>query len=117
MVTYSYIVLDQKGKEKKGSLEAKDRATAALMLKKQGYTLIQLQEPSAMDQEIHLSFLEKKPKPRELAIFCRQFLSIISAGVPMVKAMSMMTLQTENKLLRAALDDCRLEVEKGSSLA
>ena len=117
MATYTYVVTDQRGKEKKGSLDAKDRQTAAATLKQQGYMLIQLQEASVLNKDIELSFLDKKPKPRDLAIFCRQFLSIISAGVPMIKALSMMTLQTNNKVLRAAIDDCRSEIEKGSTLA
>ncbi len=117
MVTYSYIVTDQRGKEKKGTLEAKDRAAAAATLKQQGYILIQLQEASVLDKDIELSMFDKKPKPRELAIFCSQFLSIISAGVPMIKALGMMSLQTSNKRLRAAIDDCRMEIEKGATLA
>ena len=117
MVTYSYIVVDQKGKEKKGSLEAKDKATATAILKKQGVLIVQLQEASALEKDINLPFLAKKPKPRELAIFCRQFMSILNAGVPMIKALSMLTLQTGNKVLRAAIDDCCTEIEKGSTLA
>ncbi len=115
MVTFSYVVVDSKGKEKKGTLEAKDRAAAAAILRAQGYTLIDLREASMLEQDV--SIFEKKPKPRELAIFCRQFLSILSAGVTMVKALSMLTLQTNNKMLRAAIDDCRQEIEKGTSLA
>lgn len=117
MVTFSYIVVDSKGKEKRGSMETKDRATAAAILRAQGCTLVELREASVLDQDVHISFLEKKPKPRELAIFCRQFLSILNAGVPMVKALSMLTLQTNNKILREAIDDCRQEIEKGTSLA
>lgn len=117
MVTFSYVVVDSKGKEKKGTLEAKDRAAAAAILRAQGYTLVELREASVLDQDINVGLFEKKPKPRELAIFCRQFLSILSAGVPMVKALSMLTLQTNNKMLRAAIDDCRQEIEKGTSLA
>ena len=117
MVTYSYIVTDQRGKEKKGTLEAKDRAAAAATLRGQGYVLVELREASVLDQDIGGSTFQKKPKPRELAIFCRQFLSILSAGVPMIKALSMLTLQTNNKMLRAAIDDCRQEIEKGTSLA
>ena len=117
MSVFLYIVLDDKGKEKKGTLEAKDRATAAAILRSQGYTLVELREASVLEQDVKISFLEKKPKPRELAIFCRQFLSILNAGVPMVKALSMLTLQTNNKMLRAAIDDCRQEIEKGASLA
>ena len=117
MNTFSYVVVDSKGKEKKGTLEAKDRAAAAAILRAQGYTLVELREASVLDQDINIGLFEKKPKPRELAIFCRQFLSILSAGVPMVKALSMLTLQTNNKMLRAAIDDCRQEIEKGTSLA
>ena len=115
--TYSYIVLNQKGKEKKGSITAVDRETASAQLKQQGLLLISLRESTALDKEIGISFLEKKPKPRDLAVFCRSFVSIIGAGVTVTKALSLLTLQTENKILRAVIEECREQIEKGDTLA
>lgn len=117
MNNYSYVVLNRKGKEEKGSITAVDRDSAFNQLKQQGLFLISLREASALDKEINISFLEKKPKPRDLAVFCRSFVSIIGAGVPVTKALSLLSMQTENKILRAAIEDCREQIEKGSTLA
>lgn len=117
MNNYSYVVLNRKGKEEKGSITAVDRDAAFNQLKQQGLFLISLREASALDKEINISFLEKKPKPRDLAVFCRSFVSIIGAGVPVTKALSLLSMQTENKILRAAIEDCREQIEKGSTLA
>lgn len=117
MNSYSYVVLNRKGKEVKGSITANDRDSAFNQLKQQGLFLISLREATTLDKEINISFLEKKPKPRDLAVFCRSFVSIIGAGVPVTKALSLLTTQTENKILRAAVEDCREQIEKGATLA
>lgn len=117
MNNYSYVVLNRKGKEEKGSITATDRESAFNQLKQQGLFLISLRESTALDKEINVSFLEKKPKPRDLAVFCRSFVSIIGAGVPVTKALALLTGQTENKILRAAVEDCREQIEKGSTFA
>ena len=115
--TYSYVVVNQKGKERKGVIAAVDRETASAQLKQQGLVLVSLRESSALDKEINISFLEKKPKPRDLAVFCRSFVSIVGAGVTVTKALSLLTLQTENKILKAVIEDCHERIEKGDTLA
>ena len=52
-----------------------------------------------------------------MALFCRQFLSILKAGVPIATVLSMMTQQTENKKLSAAIRDMQTNVSKGETLA
>ncbi len=61
--------------------------------------------------------MESKPKARDLSLFCRQFVSIIDAGVSVISALELLTGQTENKRLRTAIADCKLSIEKGESLA
>lgn len=116
-MTYSYLILKPSGKEVKGTIEAVDLEKAAEQLKADGSTLISLENASALSKEVELGFLKKKPKPRDMAVFCRQFVSIIDAGVPVTSALEMLGEQTENKLLAAALLDCKTEIEKGSTLA
>jgi type IV pilus assembly protein PilC len=50
-------------------------------------------------------------------VFSRQFVSILSAGVPIVKALQMLADQTENKKLKKAVIDTQVMVEKGERLA
>lgn len=117
-MTFSYIILTKAGKEAKGTIEAATQQEAAQKLKEEGNTLISLTEANALSKEVEIGgFIKKKPKPRDMAIFCRQFVSIIDAGVPVTSALEMLGQQTENKMLAAAIVDCKLKIEKGTSLA
>ena len=117
MTTYSYLAIDNKGREIKGTLEADTQLAAAQDLKRRGLTIASLGEAGALGKDINLTFLEKKPKPRDMAVFCRQFVSIINAGVSVTSALEMLAEQTENKKLRAAISSCKMNIEKGESLA
>jgi type IV pilus assembly protein PilC len=56
-------------------------------------------------------------KAKDISIYCRQFSSILKAGVPLIRCLSMLTEQTDNKPLKAITKNVREEVQKGSSLS
>ncbi len=116
MLTFKYTALNRAGKRVKGSLEAASVETAKSSLRHGGYTILEIYEPGAMERDISLPFLGK-PKSRDMAVFCRQFVSMLHAGVPASQALSMLSRQTENKKLAAALRRIQADVEKGDALA
>jgi type IV pilus assembly protein PilC len=116
-MTFSYVILTKAGKEAKGTIEAATQQEAAQKLKEEGNTLISLTEANALSKEVEISIFKKKPKPRDMAVFCRQFVSIVNAGVPVTSALEMLGQQTENKALAAAIMDCKFQIEKGSTFA
>ena len=115
-MNYAYILLNKAGREVKGTIDAPSMQEAAQKLKADGATLISIEEANALSKEIEISFIKRKPKPRDMAVFCRQFVSIIDAGVPVTAALGMLGTQTENKMLAAAIMDCKTQIEMGSSL-
>lgn len=117
MTTFSYIVLEPSGKETKGTVTSENRETAVASLREGGRTIVSISEAGALSKDVKLSLFDKKPSARDMAVFCRQFVSIVSAGVPVIEALNMLQEQTQNKKLRAAADGCRMDIEKGSSLA
>ena len=117
MANFTYVMIDSTGKERKGALEADTRDQAATLLKKDGQMLISLSEASALSKNLEFSFLQRKPSARDLAVFCRQFVSIVSAGVQVTSALEMLAEQTENKALAAAVESCRLSIQAGASLS
>ena len=117
MATYTYVILDNAGKERKGSLEADTREQAATLLKRDGQTLVTLDAASLLSKNLEFAVFQRKPKARDLAIFCRQFVSIVSAGVQVTPALEMLAEQTENKLLSRAIEGCRLSIQAGASLS
>ncbi len=117
METFSYTAVGADGKEKKGTVIAETREDAARSLKEQGLLPMSIGKQSALDKDINFSFGKKGVKVRDLSVFCRQFSSIIKAGVNVINALSMMSEQTENKKLKAAIKNVQSNVEKGETLS
>lgn len=72
MANFSYEVLSSAGKRAKGSITGDNREAVMAELKNGGNTVIRCEEAGTLEKDIHIGFLEKKPKPRDLAVFCRQ---------------------------------------------
>ena len=116
MAAYGYEALNSAGKQIKGSVEAENIETARQELKRQGLMVLELKEQSALTKDINFE-IGGYPKPRDLSIFCRQFVSMSKAGVAIVETLKMLAEQTENKRLKEAVDGVRVSVEKGETLA
>ena len=117
MPTFAYMVVNQQGKQNKGNLDADTREAAMEALRGDGYTIISVNEVGGLNKDVKLTAFEKKPTPRDLAVFCRQFVAILDAGVPAVQALDMLAEQTENPMLAAALAECKTTIEQGETLA
>ncbi len=117
METYSYKAVAADGKEKKGSIDADSREAAIKKLKDNGLVPINVKVQSVLDKDIKLSVFKKKITPREMSVFCRQFASILKAGVSVISAFEMLGEQTENKELKASVKKLQSGVEKGSTLS
>lgn len=116
MATFGYTVIDKFGKEIKGSIETDSEEKARHELKKAGNIIIDVQEQGVLSKDIKISF-GGKPKPRDMSVFCRQFVSMVRAGVTIIDTLKMLTEQTENKNLKAATNAVRASIEKGETLA
>ena len=118
MAVFTYVAIDGKGKQVKGSLDADNQMKASEQLKKDGLTIIELKEGSALNKEVSLgSFGKKKVKIRDLSLLCRQFVSLNRAGVTIIETLKMLAEQTENPTLQEALVEVSASVQKGDSLA
>ncbi len=116
MAAYGYEALNSAGKEIKGSVEADNIEAARQALKKQGIQVISIKPQSALTKDINIK-VGGYPKPRDMSVFCRQFVSMTKAGVTISEALKMLTEQTENDRLREAAEGVRVSVEKGETLA
>ena len=116
MPGFSYVAVDAAGKEVKGSMEADDKERVAEQLRKDGLLPMSIREQGIMNKNIDFS-VGRKVKSRDLCVFCRQFVSITEAGVPMKEALQMLSEQTENKWLKSAISEVLVNVEKGNTLA
>ena len=118
METFSYKAVDASGKDVKGAVEAESRDEAARKIKEQGFTPVSIAKQVALDKDVNVSFLGKKKIPaRDMSVFCRQFSSILKAGVSVINALDMLSEQTENKKLQEAIKRTQDSVEKGETLS
>lgn len=116
MADYSYIAIEKSGKEIKGSMESDSREKVEQKLRSQGCIPLEIKEQNALQKDIKIG-VGKKVKTRDLSVFCRQFVSMLRAGVSIVEALDMLSIQTENKTLSQAIREVRTEIGKGSTLS
>lgn len=115
MATFEYMAVDKGGKQKKGTMDAQTPERVKEFLKNEGLIPISVKEQSFLNKDISIG--AKKVKARDMSVFCKQFASIMQAGVTIINALQMLSEQTENKTLRDAVKSVQVDVEKGESLA
>ena len=116
--TYQYSVRDRSGNLQSGKLDADSPAIVATKLKAMGYAPISINEVNTgMNKELKLPKLGAKVKLKDLAILSRQFATMINSGLSLLRALTILCEQTENKELQRVLLLVRTDVETGSALS
>jgi Type II secretory pathway, component PulF len=116
MPEYVYKVQNVTGKITKGKLDAKDQNAAIETLKTRGLYPIEVKEASALNKDLDLPIFNRVTL-RDLSVFCRQFSTVISAGITVMNSLDIMRQQTENKKLKEIIEQLFEEVQKGRSLS
>ena len=117
-LTYNYSVRDRTGKIVSGKLEAESQAVVAQKLKQMGYAPVSISEHKAgIKRELAIPGFGKKVKLKDLAVMSRQFAVMINSGLSLLRSLSILAEQTENKELARVLGECRNDVETGNALS
>lgn len=118
--TYAYKVRERSGKLVEGSLDADSEQLLVAKLRSMGYTPIDItaQKSETLSKELSIpGFGRNKVKLKDVAVFSRQFATMINSGLSLLRALYILGDQTENKLLASIISEVRMDVEKGSSLS
>ena len=97
-----------------GEIEAPDRSSAVGELRRRAILVTKIAEKTA--PKISFKF-GGKVKDKEMAIFTRQFSTMIDAGLPLVQCLNILAEQSESKTLRSVTGQVARHVEAGSTLA
>ena len=116
MATFTYRARDNSGQLFTGVLEGDSREAIIERLREMKYFIISVEQKRKAFQNIEIT-LFKTIKIRDLAIFYRQFATMVSAGLTLVSCLEILSKQTENKLLAEKIEDIKKSVEGGSTLA
>lgn len=117
MAMYKYVGRNQKGTITRGTIESKSRQEAIRELRKKGLTLRSVEETKETLFNKNISFQRKSVKNRDFVIYCRQFGTLIRAGIPIVEATNILASQTESKALANALQTVEKDIREGLSFS
>ena len=115
MATFTYKARNRQGEVLEDQMEATDTMTVASQLRQQGLLVIDVKEQGVAQKDILEPF--KKVKLGDLVIFSRQFATMINAGLPIVRALYVLSEQTENPKLKEVVVAVRKDVEAGLALS
>ncbi len=117
--TFQYKVRDRAGRTVEGELEAESETLVAGKLRSMGYTPISIEKRGGpgLTSDVRIPGLTDRIKLKDVAVFSRQFATMIDSGLSLLRALSILGEQTENKELAHVVTEVRIDVEKGSSLS
>ena len=114
MPVYTYRGTNRSGGAVSGELTAGSKAELQNMLRRQQITATKMSEKG---KEFNLPTFGGGVKPKELAVFTRQFSVMIDAGLPLVQCLEILAGQQENKTFQKVLTGTRSSVESGATLS
>ena len=96
--TFQYKVRDKAGNMVTGTLVADNELLVLQRLREMGYTPLEVgKEKKGLNLEIKIR--KPKVKLKDLAVFSRQFATMINSGLPILRALAILAEQTTHKLL------------------
>ncbi len=116
--TFDFEAIDAAGNRSKGKIEASTDAAAAAALRQQGMTPLSLAEAGrGLNRDITIPGLSGRVTTKDLAVLSRQFATMTSSGLSLLRSLAILEDQATNPKLQKALHDVRREIEGGSSLS
>ena len=119
MPTYNFQGINLKTRaEVTGERIANNENELRMLLRREGIgNLIIREKKATKSKSPGFSLGSKKVKPKEVALFTRQFSVMLSAGLPLVQALHAIGAQNPNPTLKNILEKVRNDVEAGGTLA
>jgi type IV pilus assembly protein PilC len=116
MPVYLWKGKDRHNKSKKGEMEAPSEDVVRSELTRRKITSAKVKK-KPKDIFENVSFMQPKVKMSDVIIFCRQFSTMIDAGLPIIQCLDILYAQNDNKTFKKMLKDVKSNVESGQTLA
>ncbi|NLX63106.1 MAG: type II secretion system F family protein [Tissierellia bacterium] len=115
MPLYRYKAISQKGEVLEGYKEAQSASEIVSFLKNNNYYPVSVKED--VDTSTRKVFFSKKVTKKDLSVFCRQFYTMLNAGISIINCLDILQRQVENKTLKKAILNLYEDVQKGMTLS
>jgi type IV pilus assembly protein PilC len=114
--TYDYKVRDRAGNMVTGQLVGDSEGLVMAKLREMGMTPVEVKK-AGVGLKMEINLRPGHVKLKSLAIFARQFATMVNSGLPILRALAILSEQTESTELKKILTQVRIDVEQGASLS
>jgi type IV pilus assembly protein PilC len=116
--SYAYKVRDREGKMAAGSMEAESEEAVVSRLRQLGYAPVSIEAEKGAGLKTDLKLPGTgRVKLKDLAVFSRQFATMINSGLSLLRSLTILGEQTSNRRLGEVVLQVRAEIEQGTSLS
>jgi type IV pilus assembly protein PilC len=115
MALFTFRAMDLAGVPARGEVEAESKQDVAAQLRERGLVVIDIAS-KYKSRQINISLFDRV-KPKDLAVMSRQLSTMVSAGLPILRALYVLESQTQSKQLVATIALVRKDVEAGLQLS
>jgi type IV pilus assembly protein PilC len=135
MPKFSYVAMDSRGKETKGTLDVANQNEAIGRIKEMGFFPTKVVEDKglpgggakkavkgkksggALNFQIKIPGLSGRVKSKSLTTFTRQLATLVQAGLPLIRGLRVLAKQEKNANLKSILGDLAVSIEGGSTFS
>lgn len=117
MAKFEFLAINNKKDSVSSTIEASDRLAALNMLKERGLRTIAIREKGGKNGGFSFSKKGRGVKSEELVMFTRQLSAMVSAGVPILRALNSMSQHAESAGFRNTINSVNKDIEGGMSFA
>jgi type IV pilus assembly protein PilC len=119
LAEYTYRALDAQGGSRTGVIDAETESNAIARLREQGWVPLELTAPKglALKMELKIPGITDRVKLKEVAVASRQLATMVDAGLPLMRALTVLAEQTESKALAETWIAVRDDVQAGASFS
>lgn len=114
---YQYQARDRTGQVMNGTMTAEDKAAVAAFIRNKGYFITRITESGGRFRYQELMDMFGTVDVKDLAVMCRQFSTMVDAGLSMIVCLNVLIEQTDNPKLKRALQDVYQKVQEGEMLS
>jgi type IV pilus assembly protein PilC len=114
--TFSFRALDAAGASTGGEVEAESKVQVGELLRQRGLIVLDVSEKKSPVNIEDFFNRWQSVDMRELAVFSRQFATLVASGMPMLRTLHTLEEQTQDEAIKEATAGLRADVEAGSSL-
>lgn len=116
MGVFVYNAIDRAGRVVTGKMEGDSREAIQAKLQGMSLHIIDIGEQRTKVRGVSLKSRAKKVKMQDLALFSRQFSTMVNSGIPLIRCLGIMEGQTKEPVLKEVVGNVRQQVTAGSSL-